>query len=372
MKKAIYRKLLADCIKFFLLILFTISTIIWVLQAVNFLDFVIEDGHGFFVYFNYTILSFPKILSAIYPFAIFLSFSHILLDYEDKNELIIFWNFGIEKFDFIKFFTKISFFFVLLNLLLNAIITPMAQDKARSFIRSSDLDFFESALKPKKFVDVFKNLTIYFEEKNEIGELRSIFINDTSQSIIAEYGKFEIRGKKKILVLYNGKTIKNTNNKISEFDFSKTDFNISNFSTQTVTQQKIQETSTQELVICSLILNKIKKDINNTLATITNCSEVGLENIYKEIYVRLIKPLYITFLITISLLLIVKSKIDLTFKFYRFKIYTLGFLFIIFLESSSKLVTTNILQNLILAILPIFLIFTIYLYFLIKFKVNKI
>jgi len=181
-----------------------------------------------------------------------------------------------------------------------------------------------------------------------------------------------MRGKKKILVLYNGKTIKNTNNKISEFDFSKTDFNISNFSTQTVTQQKIQETSTQELVICSLILNKIKKDINNTLATITNCSEVGLENIYKEIYVRLIKPLYITFLITISLLLIVKSKIDLTFKFYRFKIYTLGFLFIIFLESSSKLVTTNILQNLILAILPIFLIFTIYLYFLIKFKVNKI
>jgi lipopolysaccharide export system permease protein len=372
MKKAIYRKLLADCIKFFLLILFTISTIIWVLQAVNFLDFVIEDGHGFFVYFNYTILSFPKILSAIYPFAIFLSFSYILLDYEDKNELIIFWNFGIKKFDFIKFFTKISLFFVFLNLLLNAIITPMAQDKARSFIRSSDLDFFESALKPKKFVDVFKNLTIYFEEKNEIGELRSIFINDTSQSIIAEYGKFEMRGKKKILVLYNGKTFKNTNDKVSEFDFSKTDFNISNFSTQTVTQQKIQETSTQELIICALILNKIKKDINNTVRAINNCSNVASENIYKEIYSRLIKPLYITFLITISLLLILKSKIDLTFKFYKFKIYILGFLFIIFLESSSKLITTNILQNLILASLPFFLIFTIYLYFLIKFKVDKI
>ena len=372
MKKAIYRKLLADCIKFFLLILFTISTIIWVLQAVNFLDFVIEDGHGFFVYFNYTILSFPKILSAIYPFAIFLSFSYILLDYEDKNELIIFWNFGIKKFDFIKFFTKISFFFVLLNLLLNAIITPMAQDKARSFIRSSDLDFFESALKPKKFVDVFKNLTIYFEEKNEIGELRSIFINDSSQSIIAEYGKFEMRGNKKILVLYNGKTIKKTNTKISEFDFSKTDFNISNFSTQSVTQQKIQETSTRELIICSLILNKIKENINNITTTINNCSIGSISIIYKELYSRLIKPLYITFLITISLLLIIKSKIDLTFKFYKFKVYTLGFLFIIFLESSSKLITTNILQNLILATLPFFLIFIIYVYFLIKFKVDKI
>jgi len=112
MKKIIYRKLITDYIKFFLLVLFTISTIIWVLQAVNFLDFVIEDGHGFFVYFKYTLLSFPKIISRIYPFAIFLAFSYILLKYEDRNELMIFWNFGIDKIDFINFFTKVSFFFL--------------------------------------------------------------------------------------------------------------------------------------------------------------------------------------------------------------------------------------------------------------------
>tara|TARA_B110000858_G_C17505994_1_gene338188 strand:+ start:89 stop:382 length:294 start_codon:yes stop_codon:yes gene_type:complete len=97
MKKIIYRKLALDNIKFFLLTIFTISVIIWVLQAVNYLDFVVEDGHGFFVYFNYTLFSFPKIFSRIYPFAIFISFSYILLKYEEKNELIIFWNFGIKK-----------------------------------------------------------------------------------------------------------------------------------------------------------------------------------------------------------------------------------------------------------------------------------
>ena len=72
MKKIIYRKIAKDCTKFFLLILFTISIIIWVLQAVNYLDFVTEDGHGFLVYFNYTLLSFPKIFSRVFPFAIFL------------------------------------------------------------------------------------------------------------------------------------------------------------------------------------------------------------------------------------------------------------------------------------------------------------
>ena len=149
MKKIVYRKIAKDCTKFFLITIFTISLIIWVLQAVNYLDFVIEDGHGFIVYFKYTLLSFPKILSRIFPFAIFLSFAYIFLKYENKNELVIFWNFGIKKINFINFFVKLSFFFVLLSLLLNAVIVPLSRDKARSFIRSSDLDFFESILKPK-------------------------------------------------------------------------------------------------------------------------------------------------------------------------------------------------------------------------------
>ena len=141
MKKIIYRKLAQDYTSFFLLILFTISIIIWVLQAVNFLDFVIEDGHGFLVYFNYTLLSFPKILSRIFPFAVFLAFTYIILKYENKNELVIFWNFGIKKIDFINFFIKFSFGLVLISILLNALITPYMQDKARSFIRSSDWIF---------------------------------------------------------------------------------------------------------------------------------------------------------------------------------------------------------------------------------------
>ena len=377
MKKTIFRKLTIDCLKFFLLILFTISTIIWVLQAVNYLDFVIEDGHGFFVYFNYTLLNFPKIISRIYPFAIFLTFSYILLKYEDKNELLIFWNFGIDKIDFINFFIKVSFCFVLLSLLLNAIITPMAQDKARSFIRSSDLDFFESILKPKKFVDVVKNLTIYFEEKEKNGDLKNIFLNDKSsknesQSIIAKRGRFEKRGNRKILVLYNGKTIKVIDGKTSEFEFSKTDFNISNFTMQTVTHQKTQENSTLELINCSLIFNNFKKDINNNIKNkINNCSLRNLENIYKEIYSRLIKPIYVAFLVTISLLLILKSKTDHTFKSYKFKVYSLGFFSIIFLESSSKFISINVLKNLLISAVPFLLIFAIYFYFLITLKVRK-
>jgi len=377
MKKIVYKKISKDCVNFFLLIVFTISIIIWVLQAVNYLDFVIEDGHGFLVYFKYTLLSFPKIISRIFPFAIFLAFSYILLKYENKNELVIFWNFGIKKINFINFFIKFSLWFVLVSLLLNVVITPFTQDKARSFIRSSNLDFFESILKPKKFIDIIGSLTIYFDEKNRNGELVNIFLNEkidfnNSQTTFAKTAKINIKNNTKILTLYDGRSINKVNGKISEFKFSKTDYNISKFSSNTITHQKTQEAPTADLIKCSLFFNgSIINSKNTEIENIKNCKLDNLENVYKELYLRLIKPLYITFLISISLLFILKSKSDHSFNINKFKIYSFAFLFIIFLESSSKLISINLIQNLFLSIFPLILTLIIYLYFLMKLKVNK-
>jgi lipopolysaccharide export system permease protein len=370
MKKIVYRKIAKDCTKFFLTTIFTISLIIWVLQAVNYLDFVIEDGHGFIVYFKYTLLSFPKILSRIFPFAIFLSFAYIFLKYENKNELVIFWNFGIKKINFINFFVKLSFFFVLLSLLLNAVIVPLSQDKARSFIRSSDLDFFESILKPKKFIDIIKNLTIYFDEKGEEGVLKNIFLNDKSsetesQTTFAKTGILKERGNTRLLILYDGRTINYINGNISEFKFSKTDFNISKYTSNTTTHQKTQENSTLELIMCSLVLNNLEKEFKFTeIKVINNCLYENLKNIYEELYSRLLKPFYVTFLITITLLFILKSKDHPSFNSNKLKIYIFGFLFMIFVESTSNFVTTNLLQNLFLLLLPFLFILIIYIYFL--------
>ena len=375
MKKIIYRKLAKDCFNFFLLTILTISTIIWVLQAVNFLDFVIEDGHGFLVYFKYTLLNFPKILSRVFPFALFLSFSYILLKYENKNELVIFWNYGIQKINFINFFIKFSLWFVLVSLILNALITPFTQYKAKSFIRSSDLDFFESILKPKKFIDVIGNLTIYFEEKNNRGELKNIFLNEkknskNSQTTFAKKGIIRSGGYEKILILYDGKTINKVNGKISEFKFSKSDYNISKFGSNTVVYQKTQETLTMDLVNCLLFFKKSAD--RNSNKKIINCERQNLNNIYKELYVRLVKPLYLTFLMAVSLLIIIKSKSDHLFNKNKFRIYSFAFVVIVFIESSSKFMGTNLINNLVLSILPFIFTLIIYMYFLIKLKVNKL
>ena len=375
MEKIIFRELGKDCSKFFLLTIFTVSLIIWVLQAVNYLDFVIEDGHGFFVYFKYTLLNLPKIIGKLFPFAVFFSFAYILTKYENKNELIIFWNHGINKIQFVNFFIKLSFIFVVLNILLNSLIVPKSQDKARSFIRTSDLDFFESMLKPKKFIDAIKNLTIYFEKKNELGQLEKIYLKDNSdgenfQITFAKVGKFEDRGGKRILVLYDGATLNNQNNNLSKFNFSKTDYNISKFNSKSIGATKTQENSTKELLQCLLILEKeknIEKDLNK-IFSFQNCRLANLTNIYQEMYKRVIIPFYNILLIMIALLLIIKSKDTINFKLYKLKIYTIGFMTVIFLETSLKFITSTLLQNLLVASIPLLLFFILYLYFFNKLK----
>ena len=307
MKKIVFRKLLLDCLTFFFLALFGISTIIWVFQAVNFLDIMIEDGRNYNVYFNYTLLNFPKIISRILPFALFFSFCYTLIKYETNNELIIFWNHGIDKISIIHFFFWISIVIMLVQTTLLSIVVPKSQELARSKLRSSNVDYFEGLIKPKKFNDTIKGLTIYAEDKDVNEEFKNIYIkksNSTSgfQITFAKKGIFELKGDKKILVLYDGQTLTQNGKNITNFDFSKSDFGLSKMDSHLVTVKKIQEQSTLDLINCLMTILESRK-----IETI-NCYKDDPRSIYKELFKRLINPLYLPVLILISLFLILTSK----------------------------------------------------------------
>ena len=108
MKKMLFRKLLLDYMRFFLIALLSSSVVVWVFQAVNYLDIMIEDGRDYKVYINYSLLNFPKIISKLFPFVLFFSLFHVTTKYENNNELIIFWNFGVKKIELINFIFKFS------------------------------------------------------------------------------------------------------------------------------------------------------------------------------------------------------------------------------------------------------------------------
>ena len=116
MNKLIFRKFSLDILNFFLIASFSITFIVWIIQAVNFLDLVSDDGHSLNVYFYYVSLNLPKIFSKTIIFVFFISIFYVINKYDNANELIVFWNNGIKKIYFINFILKFSIFFLILQL----------------------------------------------------------------------------------------------------------------------------------------------------------------------------------------------------------------------------------------------------------------
>ena len=375
MKKILFRKLLHDCLVFFFIALLSASIILWVFQAVNFLDIMIEDGRSHKVYISYALLNFPKIVSKILPFSLFFSFSYVLAKYEMNNELIVFWNNGVDKIKLINFFLKFSILITLIQIIFTSFVVPKTQEIGRTFIRSSNIDFLDSFVKPKKFNDTIKDLTIYADKKDESGNLENIYLkkgNDKSfQITYAKKGKFITKGGIKILALEEGQTVNGINNKITNFNFSKFDLNLSDISSNTITEYKTQEISTKKLFLCIKDLRKYisKKNDEDKIITL-NCNLRNLDNIYKEIYKRIIVPLYLPILIIISLLLIIKSKESINYSNYRILVFLFGLLTIIISETSIKLIGNNLIKNINIFILPLIIIIISYLLMFYKLRLK--
>ncbi len=378
MKKILFRKLLLDYMTFFLVALISASTIIWVFQAVNFLDIMIEDGRDYLVYINYTLLNFPKIFSKLLPFATFFTLFYITLKYENSNELIIFWNFGLNKIQFVNFILKISLILMIIQIIFTSFIVPVSQDKARSFLRNSTVNFFGNFIKPQRFNDTIKGVTIYTEKKDAEGNLYNLYlkkeINNSDKDFQITYAKkgiFKEKNNLPILVLYNGQTITNQNGEVTRFGFSKSDFLLKNFKTNTTLYKKTQELSTTNLFRCILFIISSKKEIlKKTNYNIENCSIENFVNILKEIYKRIFIPLYIPILMLVPLLLITSSKESENYTRLKFITFGIGLIFIIFSETTIRLISDKQIFNYWIISIPLLFILFLYLTFYKKFNFN--
>ena len=142
------------------------GVIVWTLQAVNYFDFVSEDGHGLKVYFAFTLLNFPKIIHRIFPFIFFISLFYTIIRYEMNNQLNIFWMNGVSKIRFINVILIFSLTLMIIQIILGSYLSPVSQLKARNLIKESNIDFFTSLIKEGKFINAVKGLTIFIENKD--------------------------------------------------------------------------------------------------------------------------------------------------------------------------------------------------------------
>ena len=372
MKKILFQKFIKDTLKLFITIAFVLGLIVWVIQAVNFLDFVTEDGHSLYVYFSYSALNFPKIIHRILPFVFFISLFYQILKYESKNELLIFWTNGVKKIQFINVVIFYSLLVTIFQVFLGSFISPYSQNEARSFIRTSNVDFFPSLIKEGKFIDTVSNLTIFIESKDEFGNYNNIFLKDlftkksdkqideSFQIIYAKSGRLINSDNNRYFELYNGEMINKENKKITNLTFDKINFNLSKYTSKSTTYPKIQEVPSEDIIKC-LYLN-YKNEIDRfESSNFLQCRIESMNAIKQEFLKRFYKPLYLPLLSLISCLLILKSKENDDFDKFKIFLFIIIFFIIVISELSLRFSTSGQFGMFFFLILPLLIFITIYL-----------
>ena len=377
MKKLIFKNIFTDVLYFFLITSLSLTLVVWVIQAVNLLDLVSEDGHGFKLYFLYTLLILPKIFTKLIIFLFFLSTFYVLNKYEENNEILIFWTFGVNKLEFINKFIFFAFFFVLLQLCLNFYVVPKTLFEARMLFKQSDFNYFPSLIKSKHFNDNTKNLTIFIEDKDSKGNFKNIFVKEkfddnNSQIINSKTGKIIEKDKKSFLVLNNGNIVNLEKDKTSNIKFDKFELNLSSHKSKTVTQVKIQETNSYDILKCvTSYYFDFSGGVGYINSDVLNCTTQSIQQIKKEVAQRLFGPIYILIIGLISSSLILKSKNILVYNKYKTFIFITGIIIIILSEISSEYVGISLLHMIFNLSLPILLSIIFYLTILIFLKIRK-
>jgi lipopolysaccharide export system permease protein len=368
----IYRHFFLELSKYFFLVLFTFSTIVWAVQAVNFLDLIVEDGHAVSLYLNYSLLNIPKILTKFIPLSFLLTLVLTILKFDSENELIVLWTSGLNKIKITNFFLKIALIVTLIQLFLAAFINPNVLNYSRSLIKASGLDLISSTIKTNEFNDTIEGLTMYVEEKNELGIMKNVFIRDDSHrlstignqektnslTIVAKKGRLNSETKNS-LILENGVIhAENQSKEIQVIKFKKTELFFDNLKTKSIIYPKVQETSSRILLSCFF-----KKTTHNLLKGYKNLkchTEEERVEVLAEINRRFGMPLYIPLLALLSSFLLISREETKVKGWYKYFYFGLAFAILITAEILVRYSGKSLTHGLFYYLLPLFCIPVVY------------
>ena len=373
MKNRIYKYFFYEFIRYFVVVLFALTAVIWTIQAVNFLDLVTEDGHAFGMYLLYSLLSLPKILTKLIPFSFLITSIITILKFEKDNELIILWTSGLNKIHIVNLIIRISILIMFIQLLMANLINPESLNFSRSLIKNSQLQFVPSLLKERQFNDTVKGLTIFVDKKNSDGEYENIFIRDEgkvltqisqgSSTIFAKTGY--VTANEDILVLLNGTIQKyEDTGSINTIKFEKTEINLSGLSTKTISEVKIQETPTIDLINCTKTNNITERNCNRGKKNI-NDTKIELNK-------RFGMPLFIPLISLICCFLLTSRKDKKIYSYHKYIYFIIGFIILITSEITVRYSGISLNHTMVYYFLPIILPPLIYFILIKTFKYENL
>ena len=193
----------------FLVILLTLTLVVWLATALKELNLITSQGQGIVLFFQMTLLSLPSLMALIAPNAMLMAALYTLDRMNGDSELIVMTSSGATVWRIGAPILALASLVTITILLANLFITPASMRALRSFITQVRADLISQVLQPGRFSSPETGLTFHIRDRSPNGDLLGLLVHDERDnkqvmSYLAERGRIITNDDGSYLVMFQG------------------------------------------------------------------------------------------------------------------------------------------------------------------------
>jgi lipopolysaccharide export system permease protein len=193
----------------FVIILVTLTTIVWLATALKQLDLIISQGQGFVLFLKMTFLSLPGLMALIAPNAMLMASLYTLDRMNGDSELIVMTAAGAPVWRIGAPFVVLAAMVCVVILICNLWVMPASMRALRALITQVRTDVISQVLQPGRFSSTEPGLTFHIRDRSPTGDLLGLLVHDERDeklvmSYLAERGRIISNDDGAYLVMFDG------------------------------------------------------------------------------------------------------------------------------------------------------------------------
>jgi lipopolysaccharide export system permease protein len=193
----------------FLVILISLTAVIWITQALRDIDLLTNQGQSIFVFVGITSLIIPLLVLVIAPIALFIAVTHTLNKLSTDSEIIVMNAAGISPWRLFRAFVPVTVVVCLLVTFTSAYLAPKGLRMLRDWLTAVKANVVSNVVQPGRFVTIESGVTMHIRARQANGQLLGVFMDDRRNpderiTILADAGDLLENESGTFLVLRSG------------------------------------------------------------------------------------------------------------------------------------------------------------------------
>ena len=193
----------------FVLILVSLTTVIWLTHALREIDLMTNQKQTVFVFLGITGLLIPMLVLVIAPLALVVAVGYTLNRLNTDSEIVVMNAAGMSPWRIFRPFLTTTIVVSILVAAVSAYVAPKGLRELRNWATKVKADFVINVIQPGRFTQIERGLTLHIRERRPDGQLLGIFIDDRRDpkervTSISDYGEIVESGSGTFLVLITG------------------------------------------------------------------------------------------------------------------------------------------------------------------------